>query len=480
MYHTFTYSNKKQFSLSKTVFLLVCLLACQCTTLYAQVPVNFEQSVIKDSIPKPRIRWRDRPLRPTRARIELGAAVITPWIYDKLAGKDYANITWETTKRNVKPSSWEWDDFFQTNQFGHPFHGAQFYNTFRDNGYTFWQAAPATMVGSYLWETFAENMRPSINDFVNTTFGGIVLGEMTYRFSNKIVNSERTGFRRQASEVLSLIINPTHGINRILDGKWGRVSKRSKVDSSDIIIEIDAGIRTFNRNSSNILHNNNYGAFGRVKLLYGTPYNDYHTPFSNITANLELGKDDSTLVNVIAVYGSLAGWEIKSTEKLQHLAILSANYDLLHNSSFFYGGQSVKMNILSEFNITEKTKINTNLSGGPILLAAMPDPYLLLKHGRNYDYGVGAGFGVSGLLTIENKFTYGVSYRGGWTHTINGHPSHHFLHTVSSEASVILSKKFALAAESGYFHLHSNYHEFATVDSNYPYLRISTRYTFKL
>ncbi|MFD2146659.1 hypothetical protein [Mucilaginibacter antarcticus] len=196
--------------------------------------------------------------------------------------------------------------------------------------------------------------------------------------------------------------------------------------------------------------------------------------------NVEFGKDDSSKLNVIAVYGSLAGWEIKSNEKLQHLAILSANYDLLNNSAFFYGGQSVKMNFLSEYNITKKTKINTNFSGGPILLAATPDPYLKLKHGRNYDYGVGAGFGVSGLLTIENTFTYGFNYRGGWTHTVNGHPSHHFLHTVSSEASVLLSKRFALAAETGYFHLHSNYHEFPTTDNNYPYLRISTRYTFKL
>lgn len=448
--------------------------------VFAQV-VNYEQPVAKDSIPKPRIRWRDRPTHFGRASIELGAVVVIPWIYDKLAGKDYANITWETTKRNVKPSSWEWDDdFFQTNQFGHPFHGSQFYNSFRSNGYSFWQSVPPTMVGSYLWETFAENMRPSINDFINTTFGGVVLGEMTYRLSNKIVNNQRTGFRRQASEVLGFVINPTNGLNRIIDGKWGRVSRNAKIDSSQIVVDIDAGIRTFNRESSNILHNGNYGAYGRIKVLYGTPYNDYHTPFSNISINVELGKDDSSMVNIIAVYGSLAGWEIKSSEKLQHLAVLSANYDLFHNSAFFYGGQSIKMNFLSEFNITKKTKINTTVSGGPIILSAIPDPYLQLKHGRNYDYGVGAAYGVGGQLTLENRFTYGINYRGGWSVTVNGHPSYHFLHTVSSEASVILSKRFALAAESGYFHLASNYKQFADTDQNYPYLRISTRYTFKL
>jgi hypothetical protein len=476
---------KKCKSLEKITLLSICLLIgllCTSAPAKAQVPANYEQPVVKDTIPKPRLRGRDKPKRFGRASWQLGTVLVLPWVYDKfIAKKDYANISFETVGTNLKPASWEWDDDeFQTNQFGHPFHGSQFFNSFRTNGYTFWQSVPATMVGSYLWETTAENMKPSVNDFINTSFGGIVLGEMTYRLANKIVNNQRSGFRRQASEVLGFVINPTNGLNRILDGKWGKVSRNLKRDSSQIMVELDAGIRTFNRQNSNILHNKNYGEYGHIKVLYGTPYKDYDEPFSNIAVNVEFGKDDSSKINMISVYGSLLGWELKSNEKLQHLAILSANYDLLHNSAFFYGGQSVKMNFLSEYNITKKTKINTVFGAGPILLSATPDPYLLLPHGRNYDYGVGASVNASGMLTIENRFTYGINYRGGWTVTINGHPSHYFLHTVSSEASVILSKKFALSAESGYFHLKGSYQKYPDTDRNYPYLRISTRYTMIL
>jgi hypothetical protein len=203
------------------------------------------------------------------------------------------------------------------------------------------------------------------------------------------------------------------GLIRILDGKWGKVSRNAKRDSSQIIVELDAGIRTFNRKNSNILHNNNFGGYGHVKVLYGTPYKDYDEPFSNISVNVEFGKDDSSKVNMISVYGSLLGWELKSNEKLQHLAILSANYDLLHNSAFFYGGQSVKMNFLSEYDITKKTKINTVFGAGPILLSAIPDPYLLLPHGRNYDYGIGAAVNASGMLTIE-KPVYLWDKLSGW------------------------------------------------------------------
>jgi hypothetical protein len=164
MPYTSTLDLKKCKSLKKITLLSTCLvigLFCTTEPAHAQVPANYEQAVIKDTIPKPRLRGRDKPKRFGRASWQLGTVLVLPWVYDKfVAKKDYANISFETVGTNLKPNSWEWDDDeFQTNQFGHPFHGSQFYNSFRTNGYTFWQSVPATMVGSYLWETTAENMK---------------------------------------------------------------------------------------------------------------------------------------------------------------------------------------------------------------------------------------------------------------------------------------------------------------------------------
>jgi hypothetical protein len=319
------FNNKYLFVKKTTVFLTLVVSLLLTTPLYAQVPATYEQTSIKaDSIPKPRLR-RDRPTRFGRAVLELGLMEIIPWSYDKfVAKKDYADISFKSVGDNLNPKSWAWDDDpFQTNQFGHPFHGSLFFNTFRSNGYTFWQSVPAVMVGSYVWETAAETQPPSPNDFINTSFGGIVLGEMTHRLANKLVNNQRTGVRRQATEVLGFIINPANGLNRILDGKWGKVSRNSKIDSSVITAEFDAGVRTFNRSNTNILHNSNFGWYGHVKILYGTPYKDYDIPFSNFAMNVEFGKDDSSKVNMVTVYGSLMGWEIKTNEKLQHVAVLT-------------------------------------------------------------------------------------------------------------------------------------------------------------
>src|SRR6185312_2086399 len=98
-----------------------------------------------------------------------------------------------------------------------------------------------------LWETFAESQPPAPNDFINTSFGGIVLGEMTYRLSNKIINNHIRGTHRQMSEIFAFLVCPTNGINRILDGKWGKVDRNSlEVDSSKISAEFDVGYRKFN------------------------------------------------------------------------------------------------------------------------------------------------------------------------------------------------------------------------------------------
>jgi len=410
-----------------------------------------------------------------RAAIELGAAELTPFIIDRyIRNMDYAHISWQTVGHNLKPNSWAWDnDGFQTNQFGHPYHGSLFFNAFRTNGYSFWQSAPVAFVGSYLWETFAENQAPAPNDFINTSLGGIILGEMTYRLSNKIINNHSRGFKRQASEVFALIINPMNGINRILDGKWGKVSRNTtEQDSSKVRAEFDLGLRKFNVNNANVFRSGHFGWFARARLLYGTPFEDFKTPFSNINITAELGKDDSTLLNVVSVYGSITGWKVFTSSQAKHLAILSANY--IHNAAFFYGGQSIKFNLYSEFTPTKKLKINTTVGAGPVILGAVPDDYKF--QGRNYDYGPGFGINGGGKITVMDHFSAGINYRGGWLITLNGNPSHYFLHAVSSEIGYTFVNNFSIFMEPGFFSLKGIYNNYPDVNRTYPYLRLSARY----
>jgi hypothetical protein len=409
-----------------------------------------------------------------RAVMELGLDEVLVWSLDRyVRNEDYAKISFKTVAQNLNPGSWAWDnDEFQTNQFGHPYHGSYYFSAFRTNGYTFWQSVPAAFVGSYVWETAAEVQPPAPNDFINTSFGGVILGEMTYRISNKIVNNRTRGFKRQMSEVFALLVNPTNGINRILDGRWGRVTRNSNErDSSKILLSLDGGARRFSINNNK----GKFGWFAHASMLYGTPYEGYNKPFSNISVNVEIGQDDSSKVNVVSVYGSLTGWSLRDGPEVKHLAILSANYDYIHNEAFSYGAQSVKMNLFSQFALSKKLKLNTQLGTGPIILAAIPDIYPL-SNGRTYDYGSGVALNADGKISLADKLSYSLNYRGGWVKTINGNTEHIFLHTVSNDVTYNFNKNFGLAVESGYFILKGHYKDHPEADNKYPYARASFRY----
>ncbi|ULT25991.1 hypothetical protein KUH03_03180 [Sphingobacterium sp. E70] len=84
--------------------------------------------------------------------------------------------------------------------------------------------------------------------------------------------------------------------------------------------------------------------------------------------------------------------------------------------------------------------MTTILGGGPVVLAAVPDPYLHFGESRTYDYGPGADVRASATLSTLNRFKFGIDYRGGYFVTISGNKSHHYLHTASTSASVRIWK----------------------------------------
>src|SRR3954471_11619661 len=128
-----------------------------------------------------------------------------------IRGQDTAHITPKTWWTNMK-RGWEWDlDEFVVNQFGHPYQGNNYYTTGRANGLSFWESAALTAFGSGTWEYFGETNQASLNDFVNTTLGGIALGEMFHRAAWLVRNTETTGRSRLWSEIGAMAIDPVTG-----------------------------------------------------------------------------------------------------------------------------------------------------------------------------------------------------------------------------------------------------------------------------
>ena len=96
-------------------------------------------------------------------------------------GHDTAKVTPTTWWNNMK-SGFEWDDNdWGTNQVGHPYQGSNYFTAGRANGLGFYESAAVAAFGSATWEFYFENNRASFNDLINTTLGGIALGEVLHR-----------------------------------------------------------------------------------------------------------------------------------------------------------------------------------------------------------------------------------------------------------------------------------------------------------
>lgn len=413
-----------------------------------------------------------------RAAGEVALVQVIPWSFSYFITKtEFAKITFKSVGGHLKPSSWTWDDDqFTTNQFSHPYHGNLYFNSFRANGYSLFPSALATVSGSLIWEIAGESEPPSINDLINTSFGGIVLGEMTHRLANKLVNNRSTGLRRKTNEVFGLLINPMNGFNRILSGKWGKPpSNGGEIDSSKIDAQFDLGIRRINTDHSLIKKGEN-ALYGRMRFFYRDG-KELRKPFDEFRVDIEAGVDDSALVNTLSVYGLLYGRELLTNSRMKHSAILSANYDLFHNSSFFYGGQSINMNLVSEFDIDAKSKINTTFGVGPVLLAAVPNQYMNGggKH-RNYDYGSGLSLMGNIKADIMERLALGIQYTGGIVGTISGNHSSYSLHSLTSELSVFIWKPFSINMSAGFFTVKGNYRDHPDIKKLYSFGRVSVGY----
>jgi hypothetical protein len=412
-----------------------------------------------------------------RAATELFVVQLIPWSYDKFITKgEWAKLDINSIQRNLKPKNWEWDDnTFKTNQFAHPYHGNLYFNTFRSNGYSFWESVPSAFAGSFIWEVAAETNRFAPNDFINTSLGGITLGEMTHRIARKIVNNRARGTKRQVQEVFGLLVNPVNGVNRLINGEWGRV--HGQVDTGHKLrVDLNIGSRHFNIKTYQTKLRGKEELYVRLGLLYGEKYAESNVPFDHFSALIELGGGDSTYVNNVQVSGALKTWPMENEGDAKHLYTITMNYDFIKNNAFQYGGQSFAFKLLSNWNPKAKVQFTSEVGSGVIALGAVPDKYLFYGEGRNYDYCAGIQVMASNKINFDHRFETELNYRGSRFQTINGNPSSYILNTLSADLRGFLNKRFSLAAGVGQYSLNGFFKGFDNVAEIYPFARFSVGY----
>ncbi|HSA94557.1 MAG TPA: DUF3943 domain-containing protein, partial [Acidobacteriota bacterium] len=131
----------------------------------------------------------------------------------------YSYISWTTIEQNIR-DGWEWDrSQYFVNFYHHPYHGYLYYSAGRANGLSFWGSSLCAIGGSLMWEYMMEKYRPSINDLITTSCGGIVYGEIGHRFSALVRKKDAHGLDRIWREAVGAICDPVGGANRLFNGR---------------------------------------------------------------------------------------------------------------------------------------------------------------------------------------------------------------------------------------------------------------------
>lgn len=443
--------------------------------------VSFYPAAVRRPAPEDSLMKRPpRPLWRPAAEMLLTQAI--PFTFNYFTtDPNISRISFKTIGNNLNVKNWEFDDDkFLTNQFAHPYHGNLYFNAFRSNGYSFWQSVPGTLAGCMVWEIAGEINPVSYNDIINTSFGGIALGEMTYRVAGLIINQKRSGRGRVIREILATAINPVNGFNRLADGEWKRVSATDPDDSLHLDITIDGGARWVSKTANQLFSSSRTEPFASVRMRYGNPFRNYKRPFDNFYILLEVGNADSGKLSALWVQGSLWGKITGGGDKSLKALRLTMNYDFYKNSAFEYGGQSLLLTWMAHFTPGKNWTINTELGGGAILMSASFDKHRVYREARNYTYGSGLAIYTAGEVVFKDRLSYLILFRSGWTGTISGSSSSKALHLISAELRYRFFRNFSLSATWGNFRLVGFYPGYDTSDDVYPFLRCAAAYRLLL
>ncbi len=281
-------------------------------------------------------------------------------------GQATAHITPKTWWANME-QGWVWDlDDFVVNQVGHPYQGNNYFNAGRANGLSFYESAALTAFGSGTWEYFGETNHASLNDFINTTLGGIALGEMFHRTAWLVRNTHATGRGRLWSEIGATALDPITGVNRFLRGDASRVTDKP-ADMVPANLAASGALGALWRGTEGNAFTATGQPFLEVDATYGDPDTGLtRTPYDAFTVRLRFG--GGSAFSEARVHGRLLGQPLKNG-KVQFSVVQS--YDFQSNDAYATGSQSFETAFGFMQDLSSKTRVRVLGWGGLTVLGAI-------------------------------------------------------------------------------------------------------------
>jgi hypothetical protein len=378
--------------------------------------------------------------------LRAAAAVVAvngvPWTYNRYVRDwDWSHVGPRSWWENLR-SGFQWDDDALTdNQLAHPLHGSLYYNAARGAGYSFWGSAPFVALGSLSWEFLAENVRPSANDVLNTTFGGIALGEVTSRLATLLASrgSERV---RLAPRLGAVLLDPVGSVQGWLGTERASGAPGDQVALLASWFALGAG-RALQRGTSEA---GGYG-FLQFGLRQGNLFDAAQIqPFDAFEFGVELIQRGPWELRRLHASGLLVRSAVHRAAAGELAFGLFQHYEFAAHP-IVLSGQSVSGALLYRRHTGRVTELDLGLHLEAIFLGEIASEQMNARR-RDYDYASGLGARFESAFREAGRDLLGVQTRIVWLRTVYGADARHLALTVRLTGAVPLGSVVGVGGEA--------------------------------
>ena len=342
-----------------------------------------------------------------------------------------------------------WDaDGFINNQLGHPYHGGLYFNAARINGYGFWESVPFVVAGSLLWEFLGETTAPSINDLVNTTMGGVALGEISDRLSSRVLQDGGTW-----RGLTAVALSPAGEAQRMLGAV--RRPERIALAGMDAPTPLDRlAIGYLSQGAGGAAEAQ---AFVEFTSQERSPFDEaVRRPFDAFEFEVEVTTGEPAIVTRTRAAGLLARRFLWRAERSQLVAGVFQEYDYVNVSSYEFGGQSLSGGLLYRRTWGAATEIRLGAQLRGLVLGGISSDHVE-RAGRGYDYGPGLGSTLSVSLRHGGRELLRFEHGSVWLRSVSGADAVHRATFTRAELQVPVAAGVGVGADFGIWGRHSRY-----------------------
>ena len=385
------------------------------------------------------------------------------WFYNwHVQGWAWANVGTRSWGENLRRGfTWD-DDAFGTNQVAHPYHGGLYFNAARSSGYDFWGSIPYVAAGSLSWELFTENVRPSLNDLINTTLGGIALGEAAYRVSSLLTSKSAFGRGMGA-----LVVSPVAQTHAFLHGRGSRIDGASLAPESSAALVAVGQRRGTGASPAGVAGSR---AFVGLTVQYGSAFGDQvHRPYDAFDFSVQLSPEEHVVLTHVGLSGVLSRRTLVHSPTNHLYLALFQHYDYDDLPVFKASSQSLSGALLYRRTAGARTQIDLGLHLEAVPLGAISSERSIRR--RDYDYGPGVGGRFMASLRRDGRDVLRLDARTVLIHSVYGADADHMATTARLSAAVPVMRMVSVGGDVGLTVRRSSYQDMPTVTMRIPQVR---------